>query len=471
MPSNDKHVFTREKEKDLNAKTQRRKDLFLPLSLYAFTFKFFYFYLDLLSGVRNLFAPLRLCVKKCFLFLFIFHVLSLQATVQVGLDRIYDPSYINLFKGKKIGLITNQTGISKEMKSSLDVFLAGEKKYHFNIVALFAPEHGLTGISHAWDKIFDGKIGKIPVFSLHGDTKRPTKKMLEHVDILVYDIQDIGSRSYTYISTLFFAMEEAAKAGIPVVVLDRPNPINGLVVDGPMLEDEWRSIVGYINVPYCHGMTVGELASLFNREYKIGCSLHVVPMSGWKRKMSFADTGLPWIPTSPHIPEASTVYYYPMTGILGELQLVNIGIGFTLPFKLVGAPWIDAEKFADHLNEQKLPGVYFHPFHYKPFYGTLANQECHGVMIFIKNHQKYLPVTTQYVIIGLLKSLYPDHFSAALIKSKHRETMFAKVNGTSSIYPILKDKQYIAWELREFHKKERLAFLKIRDQYLFDEYK
>lgn len=409
-------------------------------------------------------------IFKSLLFLFFCSFASLQSVVDVGLERIHQPPYVDLLKGKKVGLITNHTGITKEMKSSIDVLLSGEKKYNYHLTAIFAPEHGLTGVSHAFETIFDTTIGKIPVFGLHGETKRPTKKMLEHIDILLYDIQDIGSRSYTYISTLFFAMEEAAKAGIPVVVLDRPNPINGVVVDGPMLDEEWRSIVGYINVPYCHGMTVGELATLFNKEYKVGCALHVVPMSGWKRKMTFNDTGLPWIPTSPNIPEASTTYYYPMTGILGELQIVNIGIGYTLPFKLVGAPWINAEQFSQHLNEQKLPGVYFQPIHYKPFYGKCANQECHGVLIFINNHQKYRPVTTQYVIIGLLKSLYPTQFSSSLIAMKNRQDMFSKVNGTSALYPILKDKQYIAWELRSFHKNEREAFLKIREKYLFKEY-
>ena len=198
--------------------------------------------------------------------------------------------------------------------------------------------------------------------------------MLKGIDLLIYDIQDIGSRSYTFLSTLLYVMEEAAKQQIKVMVLDRPNPINGIVMDGPMLEEKWRSFLGYINVPYCHGMTIGELAQYFNGEYKIGCDLEVIPMKGWKRTMSFKDTHLPWVPTSPHVPEAETALVYPVTGILGELGIVNIGIGYTLPFKLIGAPWIQAEAFAEQLNQQQFPGVRFLPFYYRPFYGKFEGE-------------------------------------------------------------------------------------------------
>ena len=207
--------------------------------------------------------------------------------------------------------------------------------------------------------------------------------MLKDVDILIYDIQDIGSRSYTYITTLFYVMEEAAKAQIPLIVLDRPNPINGLLVEGPMLNERWRSFIGYVNVPYCHGMTVGELALFFNAEYQIGCKLEVIQMQGWKRWMHFEDTGLAWVPTSPHIPEADTPLFYASTGIIGELGIVSIGIGYSLPFKVVGAPWIRAQEFATAMNAQRLPGVHFMPYHFKPFYGLYKEKQCQGVLIRI----------------------------------------------------------------------------------------
>jgi len=279
------------------------------------------------------------------------------APVQVGLERIFSPEYASLLKNKRIGLITNHTAVDSQLQSSIELFKANSKGA-YTLAALFGPEHGIYGYGYAEEKIANGKDKDgIPIYSLHGKTRRPTEQMLQDIDLLVFDIQDIGSRSYTYISTMFYSMEEAAKLKIPMVVLDRPNPINGVVVDGPLLDENCRSFVSYISVPYCHGMTVGELAQFFNKEYKVGCNLTVVPMKGWQRSMSFHDTGLPWIPTSPHSPEADSALYYPATGILGELQMVNIGVGYTLPFKCVGAPWIDGEAFAEQLNAQNFPGV------------------------------------------------------------------------------------------------------------------
>jgi uncharacterized protein YbbC (DUF1343 family) len=291
--------------------------------------------------------------------------------------------------------------------------------------------------------------------------------MLSNIDVLVYDIQDIGCRSYTYTTTLCYVMEEAAKHHIPLIVLDRPNPINGLMVDGPMLEPKWRSFIGYLNVPYCHGMTIGELARLFNDQYKIGCSLTVYPMRGWKREMSFADTGLQWVPTSPYIPEADTPYYYAATGLLGELSLVNIGIGYTLPFKVIGAPWIRAAEFSAALNAQNLPGVHFLPFHYRPFYGAHKEKDCEGVMIVITNPRTFRPVSSQYMILGILKNLYPKQVQERLrsIDSSKKE-LFCKASGNDTMLSLLQKERYVAWKLILFHKDEREAFLLTRKKYL-----
>lgn len=392
--------------------------------------------------------------------------------VIVGLDvLLQSPKYAPLLKGKRIGLITNHTAINGKRVHAIDLLKASSESKAYTLTALFAPEHGIYGADYAGDVLEDQKDSDgIPIYSLHGVTKRPTSSMLEKIDLLLYDIQDIGSRSYTYSATLFFAMEEAAKKKIPVIVMDRPNPIGGLIVDGPMLEEKWRSIVGYVNVPYCHGMTIGELAKFFNEQYEIGCNLTIVPMEGWKRSMNFVDTGLTWIPTSPNIPESNTPYYYPTTGFLGELQLVNIGIGYTLPFKLVGAPWIDAILYAKHLNAQKFPGVLFRPIYYKPFYGRFAQEFCQGVQIIITNPDVYQPVQTQYLLIGLLKSLYPEEFKEALKKAQDRKEIFCKVTGTEQVYRILNDKQYVVWDLKALHQKEREAFLKTRQKYLIPSY-
>lgn len=389
----------------------------------------------------------------------------LAASVVVpGVEVFFSEEKGRDWKGKKVGLITNHTGIDSQMRSTVELFVEHQGAYR--LAALFSPEHGLFGQHYAWESVAHHQWNDIPVYSLHGETRRPTAKMLEGIDILVYDIQCTGVRAYTYPTTLFYVMEEAAKKGIEVVVLDRPNPINGVMIDGLMLEDRWRSFIGYINVPYCHGMTIGELALFFNAEYKVGCKLKVVSMKGWKRKMTFSDTGLPWIPPSPNVPESDTPLYCPSTGLLGELQIGNIGIGFTLPFKVVGAPWINAKEFADALNSQKLPGVHFQPFHYKPFWGMYKGVDCQGVLIRITDSKIYRPVTVQYLLLGILKSLYPKEFMQRMGKKESAKDLFCKANGTEEVYRILSEEKYPAWKLMNLQKEERATFLQTRAKYL-----
>lgn len=399
--------------------------------------------------------------------------LTASPPVRVGIDVLLsDEQLLSILRNKRIGLITNHTAINSEIQSTRSLMKNIAAQYGFTLAALFAPEHGLYGSGYAFESIADQtEEDGIPIYSLYGANRRPTPQMLNKIDLLVYDMQDIGSRSYTYIATLFYVMEEAAAHGIPVLVLDRPNPINGLVVDGPMLEEQWRSIVGYINVPYCHGMTVAELAQFFNQEYKINCALTVVPMRGWKRSMTFADTGLSWVPTSPNIPESTTPCFYPITGMLGELQIVSIGIGYTLPFKLVGAPWIDAEVFAKQLNSHQFPGVFFLPFHFKPFFGRFALKECHGVQILITDSKIYKPVSTQYLLFGVLKNLYPTQMREAIknIKPSCKE-LFCKTSGTDKVYRLLQDRNTVIWPLRALHQKEREEFSSIRRKYLIPAY-
>lgn len=405
------------------------------------------------------------------LFSFLLLVSPLESATKPGIDVLISTQALSTLKGKKVGLVTNHTAISKNMEHTFDLLRAREKLIGYKIAALFAPEHGLFGGQHASEdvKSFVTKYG-IPVHSLHGKTRRPTDEMLKGIDLLIYDIQDIGSRSYTYTTTLYYVIEEAAKRGIPVMVLDRPNPIGGKIVDGPMLDPGLRSMVGYINVPYCHGMTAGELALYFNKEYSIGCDIKVIPMEGWKRSMTFEDTGLQWIPTSPQIPEATTPFFYPMTGILGELSVVNIGVGYTLPFKVVGAPWIDGKAFAKQLNSNHFTGVYFEPFCYKPFFGKFAGQDCQGVMIVIKDKKKIKPVSVQFLLIGTLKALYPEKFREALAQSKDRRAMFDKVSGSKTIFEMMESKPFIIWPLIGYQEKERSQFLEKRKLYLLSDY-
>lgn len=362
--------------------------------------------------------------------------------------------------GKRVALAINHTSMNQKMESTLSCF----QKHQVQIVALFSPEHGIDGKGYAWEKIEHSQFEGIPIHSLHGKTRRPSDEMLKGLDVIVYDIQCTGSRAYTYPTMLFYIMEEAAKKGIEVIILDRPNPISGNIVDGPMLEEKWRSYIGYINVPYCHGMTIGELARFFNQEYKVHCKLNVVPLKGWDRSMCFRDTGLSWIPPSPHIPESDTPLYSLMTGILGELQIVNIGIGYTLPFKIVGSPWIQAKQFAEKLNSQKLPGVHFQPFYFRPFYGSFKGVDCEGVLIQVTDAKSVKPLAVQYLILGLLKSLYPKQFLEKI--SNGSKDLFCKANGTACIYDILLHEKYPAWKLIEFQKEEREKFMEIRKKYL-----
>ncbi len=388
------------------------------------------------------------------------------AKVTLGIDQLFESQECEVLKGKRIGLIINQASMNSACESTLDIFK--KKSTLYSLTALFSLEHGFKGTAAEGESVPHSQHEEgVAIYSLYGTTRRPTREMLKNIDLLVFDIQEIGSRSYTYITSLFYIMEEAAKNKIMLVVLDRPNPINGVVVDGPMLKDECRSFRGYIHVPYCHGMTIGELAYFFNAEYHIGCNLRIVKMDRWKRTMSFSDTGIPWAPTSSYMPENDTPLYYPIAGMLGELGIVNIGIGYTLPFKLIGAPWIKAQEFAERLNAQHLPGIRFIPYHFKPFYGLYADKECHGVKIVVTDPTIYRPVATQYLILGVLKSLYPNIMEKLLSQlPEGKISNFNLVSGDKIIFQLMLKEKYFAWKLIELANDEIEEFKIKRSQYL-----
>ena len=390
-------------------------------------------------------------------------------SVESGVDQLLTHPIMKQIKGKKVGLITNQTGIDSNLKSTIELLLENKD---VNLVALFAPEHGIKGSFYAGENVKSSKKKALPIHSLHGATRRPSKAMLKNIDVLIYDIQDGGVRTYTYASTLYYVMEEAAKHQIKVVVLDRPNPISGEIVDGPMLDEKkWRSFIGYINTPYCHGMTIGELATFFNTEYRVKCDLNVVKMKGYSRNMSFDQTGLPWIPASPNVPESNSPLFMATTGLIGELGIVNIGIGYTLPFKIVGAPWINSEKFAAHLNKQNLKGVHFFPYTFKPFVGSYKGQDCHGVLIKVTQLSSYKPLEVSFLLMGSLKSLYPSQVNKQIKNaSKTKRDFFCKAAGNSSTLKTLQNEKICAWTLIEESRKQSNSFLKTRAKYLFQEY-
>ena len=366
-------------------------------------------------------------------------IMSLSTTakapkVLTGIEMLERQNFKPL-QGKRIGLITNPTGVNRYLKSTIDIL---HDAPNVQLVALYGPEHGVRGDIYAGAKVQDQKDEKtgLPIFSLYGKTRKATKEMLRGIDALVYDIQDIGSRSFTFISTMGLAMEAAAENGIELIVLDRPNPLGGLHVEGNVVEDDCVSFVSQFRIPYIYGLTCGELAKMLNGERMLAngvqCKLTVIKMKGWKRKMTFADTGLPWIASSPHIPQALTAWYYPTTGIVGELGYLSIGVGYTLPFQLFAASWIDAEELANAMNAQQMPGVTFRPIHLRPFYSTGKGEQLQGIQIHITNYKTVQLTPIQFVLMQEIARLYPEH-SVMEHANQQRFSMFDKVCGSKQI--------------------------------------
>ncbi len=356
-----------------------------------------------------------------------------QAKVKTGIEVLKADNF-KILHNKKVGLITNQTGVDSKIRSTIDIL---NNSPEVDLVALYGPEHGVRGDHTAGEHVtfyIDEETG-IPVYSLYGKTRKPTDEMLKGIDVLVYDIQDIGVRSYTYISTMGYAMEAAAENDIEFVVLDRPNPLGGKKIEGPLVEEGFFSMVSAYPVPYIYGLTCGELAKLFKEEKLLNtektCKLTVIRMKGWKRKMKFQDTGLEWVLSSPHIPNAETAVYYPATGIMGELGVISEGVGYTLPFQLYAAEWIDPQLMAEAMNDLNLDGVIFRPIHFKPYYGKWKAKELNGVQIHITDQDKLNLMGLQFRFMEVHHNLYPDIDVYALSEGRHN--MFDKVTGSSKI--------------------------------------
>ena len=340
----------------------------------------------------------------------------LRAQVYTGIDMLERYGFEDL-AGKRVGLVTNPSGVDRYLRSTIDILFEAP---NVNLVALYGPEHGVRGDAYAGDHVSSGKDAKtgLPVHSLYGSTRKPTPEMLKGVDVMVYDIQDVGTRSYTFISTLGLVMRACAEQDIEVMVLDRPNPLGGLKVEGCCVEPGFFSFVSEFSIPYVYGLTVGELAGLINEEglncgvegkdKPLKCRLTVIPMRGWERSMLYKDTGLPWILPSPNIPSEASALGYPSAGIAGEFGYLNIGVGYTIPFQTFAAPWVDADKLKARLDSYGIPGTAFRTIHYKPISGKDQLLQ-HGVQFFYTDYEAATITLTQFYVMQALQELYPEH--------------------------------------------------------------
>jgi uncharacterized protein YbbC (DUF1343 family) len=393
--------------------------------------------------------------------------------VKLGLE-VFLESRLDLVKGKKVGLITNPTGVNGRLQSDIDLL---RQSGEVELVALYGPEHGVRGNAQAGEYIpfyFDDKYKikayQIPVFSLYGQSLRPDPGMLKNideymrsfdtdakgtgkipegamikdVDVLIYDIQDVGTRVYTYAATMAYVMQAAAHSGIAFIVLDRPNPINGLGMEGPVLEyPEFSSFIGLYPIPERHGMTVGELALMINDRFlEKKVDLTVVPMQGWRRGMWFDETGLPWVIPSPNMPSLDTATVYPGQVCL-EGTNVSEGRGTTKPFEMFGAPWIDGFELARKLNRLGLLGVSFREAWFTPSFSKFAGEMCGGAQVHVTDRNSYRPFETALHVVKTIREMYPDKF-------QFHADYFDKVMGTASVRRALERGLEVADIMRDY---------------------
>lgn len=370
--------------------------------------------------------------------------------VKTGIDNIDE--YMDIFEGKRVGLITNNTGYNSEFKSTIDIL-----SERTNLTALYSPEHGIRGDIQAGEMVesyIDLKTG-IRVYSLYGKNKRPTKEILENVDILAFDIQDVGARFYTYLYTMSYAMESCSKFNKEFVVFDRPNPINGNDVEGNILNENYSSFVGRYPIPQRYGLTIGEVASLFNKEFSIGAKLKVIPLKNWNREMYYEDTGLNFIMPSPNMPTVDTAVVYPGTCIF-EGTNISEGRGTTRPFEIIGAPWLDGFKIADMMNKLQLCGVKLRSIFFTPTFSKHSGKLCEGIQIHVTDRKIYKPVKTGIFLYEIIKGESKDKFDFITFKGKKLNYGIDYLAGDNSLRKASMNinKLYEKWQEDSFKFKE-----------------
>ena len=393
-----------------------------------------------------------------------------RVKVKTGIEVLRERGFAGL-EGRRVGLVTNPSGADRYLKSTVDILFEAPQ---VNLVALYGPEHGVRGDVYAGGKVVDSKdeATGLPIYSLYGSTRKPTPEMLEGIDVMVYDIQDVGARSYTFISTLGLVMEACAAKGIEVMVLDRPNPLGGNKIEGCYVEQPFNSFVSQYRIPYVYGLTVGELAVMINEEgmnrgqkgdqEPVKCKLTVVPMEGWTRDMLYEDTGLPWILPSPNIPFKESPMYYAASGVCGELYgFLNIGVGYTLPFQVFGALWLDPDKLLAKLDSYGLEGVSFRTIWYKPYFGSLAGKLVKGLQLFFTDYPKARLTETQFYVMQAVAELYPDKKAFEIVTGIG---LFDKVCGTDYVRKEFV-KRYKVEDIIDYWRKDEEDFRNLSRQY------
>ena len=387
------------------------------------------------------------------LFIYIFLYQPIQGKVKLGIDVLAENNF-SIIKNKKVGLIINHTSINSNWRSTIEIIAESNV---CELVAIFTPEHGFDGKLDEYINYGDSLIYNVPVYSLYGETLRPEKRMIRNIDYLIFDILDIGTRFYTYIGTMKYCMEVANENNIGFIVLDRPNPINGIDISGTMLKKiNVFGLAGVHNLPIRHGMTPGELALLFKADEKMQLNLNIIKMEGWKREMWFDETELPWLNPSPNIRNMNQASLYPGLGLFERLNVANKR-GLPSPFEMIGAPWINAYDFVNSLNKYNLPGVNFTPIKFFPEEHKYSNELCEGIYITITDREKLEPVKLGFIIIITLYKMYPQEFD--IDKLWH-------ITRSKALIDLIKNDSSIT-ELINSWQNNLDMFIKKRSKYLF----
>ena len=388
-----------------------------------------------------------------------------KPAVRVGIERLLEEDR-SLLAGRRIGLVSNPASIDSAFRHSAEILFEDPE---VQLVALFGPQHGFR--SDVQDNMIETPHGqdqrrRVPIYSLYSDTREPTGEMLRDIDVLVIDLQDVGTRVYTYIYTMANCMRAAARHGVRVVVCDRPNPVGGVAVEGPTLRPEFASFVGQFPIPLRHGMTIGEIARLFNDVFAIGAALDIVQLDGWQRRMYYDDTGLPWVIPSPNLPTLDSTIVYP-GAVLFEGTMLSEGRGTTRPFELIGAPWIDGERLAAAMNARRLPGVHFRPVFFEPTFQKHARQTCGGCQVHVIERTAFEPVRVAVELIAEFKRQDPAAFAwrQPPYEYEHEKWPIDILYGSDRLRLTIDGGDDVSRLIGSWNQEEE-AFRRVREQYL-----